>query len=198
MVETFRIAAYTRISVDLELNRENTSIENQKAIIGEYCKTHFPTSIVDYYEDRDHSGYTFEQRPGYMELRPKLLSRQYDILIVKDLSRFSRRTGKGLAEFEMLVEDSDLRIIAIGDDVDYPTRDDWMKIKLYFFVNEMPVTDASNKVTSVINNRQSKGEWICSVPYGYVMTNTKKMLFEVDEPAAEIVKRANAAIARKT
>ena len=189
MVETFRIAAYTRISVDLELNRENTSIENQKAIIGEYCKTHFPTSTVDYFEDRDHSGYTFEQRPGYMDLRPRLLSRQYDILIVKDLSRFSRRTGKGLAEFEMLVEDSDLRIIAIGDDVDYPTRDDWMKIKLYFFVNEMPVTDASNKVTSVINNRQSKGEWICSVPYGYVMTNTKKMQFEVDEPAAEVVRR---------
>lgn len=189
MVESFRIAAYTRISVDLELNRENTSIENQKAIIGDYCKTHFPTSTVDYYEDRDHSGYTFEQRPGYMELRPKLLSRQYDILIVKDLSRFSRRTGKGLAEFEMLVEDNDLRIIAIGDDVDYPTRDDWMKIKLYFFVNEMPVTDASNKVTSVISNRQNKGEWICSVPYGYVMTNSKKMQFEVDEPAAEVVRR---------
>ena len=48
MVESFRIAAYTRISVDLELNRENTSIENQKAIIGDYCKTHFPTSTVDY------------------------------------------------------------------------------------------------------------------------------------------------------
>ena len=189
MVETFKIAAYTRISVDLELNRENTSIENQKAIIGDYCKMNFPTSTVDYFEDRDHSGYTFEQRPGYMELRPKLLSKQYDILIVKDLSRFSRRTGKGLAEFEMLVEDSGLRIIAIGDGVDYPTRDDWMKIKLYFFVNEMPVTDTSNKVSNVIANRQNKGEWICSVPYGYVMTNTKKMQFEVDESAAEVVRR---------
>ena len=29
MVETFKIAAYTRISVDLELDRDNTSIENQ-------------------------------------------------------------------------------------------------------------------------------------------------------------------------
>ena len=47
MVEKFRIAAYTRISVDLELDRDNTSIENQKAIIGEYCRLHFPTSTVD-------------------------------------------------------------------------------------------------------------------------------------------------------
>lgn len=140
------------------------------------CKLHFPTAIVDYYEDRDKSGYTFDQRPSYYyDLRPKLFRGEYDILIVKDLSRFSRRTGKGLAEFEDLAE-KDIRIIAIGDDVDYDQEhtEDWMKIKLYFFVNEMPVTDASRKVSDVIANRQAKGEWICTVPYGYVFTNTKK------------------------
>lgn len=186
----YRIAAYTRISVDTELEKDNTSIENQKAIIEEYCKIHFPTSTVDYFEDRDHSGYTFEQRPDYwLRLRPKLLRGEYDILIVKDLSRFSRRTGKGLAEFEDLSE-HDIRIIAIGDGVDYYQDhiDDWMKIKLYFFVNEMPVTDASRKVSDVIASRQAKGEWICSVPYGYVITNSKKMTFEVDEAAAEVVR----------
>lgn len=190
MVEKLRIAAYTRISVDLELDKDNTSIENQKAIIGDYCKLHFPLSTVDYYEDRDKSGYSFDQRPSYYyDLRPKLMQGDYDILILKDLSRFSRRTGKGLAEFEDIVE-HDIRIIAIGDGVDYDQdhTDDWMKIKLYFFVNEMPVTDASRKVLDVIASRQSKGEWICSVPYGYVITNSKKMLFEVDEPAAEVVR----------
>lgn len=190
MVERFRIAAYTRISVDLELDRDNTSIENQKAIIDEYCRLHFPTSTVDYFEDRDKSGYTFEQRPDYMRMREKLMQREYDILIIKDLSRFSRRTGKGLAEFEDLAE-RDIRIIAIGDGVDYYQDhiDDWMKIKLYFFVNEMPVTDTSRKVSDVIASRQSKGEWICSVPFGYVITNSKKMTFEVDEPSAEVVRR---------
>ena len=190
LIPKYKIAAYTRISVDTELDKDNTSIENQKAIIDDYCKMHFPTSMVDYYEDRDRSGYTFEQRPDYwLNLRPKLLRGEYDILIVKDLSRFSRRTGKGLAEFENLSE-HDIRIIAIGDSVDYYQDhiDDWMKIKLYFFVNEMPVTDASRKVSDVIASRQAKGEWICSVPYGYVITNTKKMIFEVDEPAAEIVR----------
>ncbi len=191
MLQQYKIAAYTRISVDTELAKDNTSIENQKAIIGEYCKLHFPTSTVDYFEDRDYSGYTFEQRPDYYyNLRPKLFKGEYDILIVKDLSRFSRRTGKGLAEFEDIAE-HDIRIIAIGDGVDYcqDRNDDWLKIKLYFFVNEMPVTDASRKVLDVINSRQQKGEWICSVPYGYVITNTKKMTFEVDEPAAEVVRK---------
>lgn len=190
MVERYKIAAYTRISVDVEKDTDNTSIENQKAIIAEYCKTHFPTSTVDYYEDRDKSGYTFNQRPCYYyELRPKLMSGEYDILIIKDLSRFSRRTGKGLAEFEDLVENN-LRIISIGESIDYEEgkTDDWLQIKLYFFVNEMPVTDASKKVSAVIANRQKKGEWVCSVPYGYVMKNTKKMIYEIDEPAAEVVR----------
>ena len=190
MSEQWKIAAYTRISVDLELDRDNTSIENQKTMIGDYCRLHFPSGTVDFYEDRDRSGYTFEQRPDYWQrLRPKLMRGDYDILIVKDLSRFSRRTGKGLAEFEDLAE-KDIRIVAIGDGVDYyrDHTDDWMKIKLYFFVNEMPVTDASRKVSDVIASRQSKGEWICSVPYGYVITNSKKMTFEVDEAAAEVVR----------
>ncbi len=39
-----------------------------------------------------------------MRMREKLMQREYDILIIKDLSRFSRRTGKGLAEFEDLAE----------------------------------------------------------------------------------------------
>ena len=36
MTETFYIAGYCRISVDDELDKENTSIENQKAIIEDY------------------------------------------------------------------------------------------------------------------------------------------------------------------
>ena len=151
MVEKYNIAAYTRISVDTEIGQDNTSIENQKDIIGDYCRASFPTSNVDYFEDRDQSGYSFDQRVDYVRMREMLFAQKYDILIVKDLSRFSRRTGKGLSEFEDLAE-AGIRIISISESIDYPIKkDDWMKIKLYFFVNEMPVTDASEKVSRVIS-----------------------------------------------
>lgn len=122
------IAAYCRISVDDELGKENTSIENQKAIISEYVGLFFPNATVDYYEDRDRSGYTFEQRENYQVMRVKLFSGKYDILIVKDLSRFSRRNSRGLVEIEDL-RDVGIRIIAIGDNIDYPTNDDWFRIQ---------------------------------------------------------------------
>ena len=188
MAENLKIAGYCRISVDEELDKDNTSIENQKAIIADYVKRMFPDSELDFYDDRDRSGYTFEQRENYQILRKKMFRREYDILIVKDFSRFSRRTSRGLVELEDL-RDVGMRIISIGDGIDYPTSDDWTAIQFRFLINEMPVTDTSKKVKAVIKHRQEEGKWICAVPYGYVMTNSKLMKFTVDEPSAEIVRK---------
>ena len=38
----YRIAGYCRISVDVEADRDNTSIENQKDIISDYVQRYFP------------------------------------------------------------------------------------------------------------------------------------------------------------
>lgn len=187
MDKKFKIAGYCRISVDEELDKENTSIENQKAIISDYVCRFFPDSELDFYEDRDRSGYTFEQRENYQILRKKMFRGNYDILIVKDFSRFSRRTSRGLVELEDL-RDAGLRIISIGDGIDYPTSDEWTAIQFRFLVNEMPVTDTSKKVKAVIKHRQEEGKWICAVPYGYIMTNSKSMKFAIDEPSAEVVR----------
>ena len=126
MIETFNIAGYTRISVDDELDRDNVSIENQKAIIEDFVKTQFPGSSLTFFEDRDRSGYTFEQREGYQKMREGLMSHKYDILIIKDFSRFSRRNSRGLVELEDL-RDAGVRIISIGDGIDFPNDDDWLK-----------------------------------------------------------------------
>ena len=186
MTETFNIAGYARISVDDELDRDNISIENQKAIIEEYVKDRFPGSTLTFFEDRDRSGYTFEQRESYQQMRRDLLNHKYDILIVKDFSRFSRRNSRGLVELEDL-RDNNVRIISIGDNVDIPRdAEEWLKIQFQFLINEMPVTDTSRKVKNVIKHRQQEGEWICAAPYGYIITKNKE--FEIVPTEAEIVR----------
>ncbi|MDE7218230.1 MAG: recombinase family protein [Oscillospiraceae bacterium] len=186
MIEKCSIAGYCRISVDEELDRDNTSIENQKAIIEDFVKHRFPDSTLTFYEDRDRSGYTFEQREGYQVMRRELVSHRKDILIVKDFSRFSRRNSRGLVELEDL-RDAGVRIISIGDNIDFPNDDDWLKIQFQFLINEMPVTDASKKVRSVIKRRQQDGKWICAAPYGYIVN--KRQEFEAIPAEADIVRR---------
>ncbi|MBP3540464.1 MAG: recombinase family protein [Clostridia bacterium] len=185
MPEHFDIAGYCRISVDDELDRDNISIENQRAIIADFVKTRFPGSTLTFYEDRDRSGYTFEQREGYQQMRKGLMSHQYDILIVKDFSRFSRRNSRGLVELEDL-RDAGARIISIGDGIDFPNDDDWLKIQFQFLINEMPVTDTSKKVRNVIRRRQQDGQWLCAAPYGYIINKRKE--FEIVPTEAEIVR----------
>ena len=186
LIERFDIAGYCRISVDEELDRDNVSIENQKAIIADFVKRHFPGSSLTFYEDRDRSGYTFEQREGYQAMRRNLMARKYDILIIKDFSRFSRRNSRGLVELEDL-RDAGVRIISIGDNIDFPNDDDWLKIQFQFLINEMPVTDTSKKVKSVIKRRQEDGAWLCAAPYGYLLNRQKQ--FEIVPTEAEIVRQ---------
>ena len=187
-VITLKIDGYARISVDLEEDRhENTSIENQKKMIADYAAEHFPDAELHIYTDRDRSGYTFSQRESYQRMRRELLSGEASILIVKDFSRFSRRNSLGLLELETL-RDAGVRIISIGDHIDYPTKDEWMLIQFKFLMNEFPVTDTSKKMKALIQSRQKSGSWICAVPYGYHMVNSKEMLYEIDPPAAEIVR----------
>lgn len=186
MIERFSIAGYTRISVDEEMDRENTSIENQKAIIADFVKNRFPDSELTFFEDRDKSGYTFEQRPGYQRMRRMLMEHKFDILIIKDFSRFSRRNSRGLVELEDL-RDAGVRIISIGDNVDYPNDDEWLKIQVQFLINEMPVTDTSKKVRAVVKRRQEDGKWICAAPYGYIVNARQE--FEIVPTEAEIVRK---------
>ena len=183
---TLRIAGYCRISVDEELDRDNTSIENQKAIISDFVARKFPGTELVFYEDRDRSGYTFEQREGYQAMRRELMAHRLDILVVKDFSRFSRRNSRGLVELEDL-RDAGVRIISIGDGIDFPNDDDWLKIQFQFLLNEMPVTDTSRKVKSVIRRRQEDGKWICAAPYGYIVN--KQQQFEVVPVEADVIRR---------
>ena len=186
MTEVFDIAGYTRISVDDELDKDNTSIENQKAIIEDFVRQKFPGSTLTFYEDRDRSGYTFEQREDYQKMRRKMMTHQIDILVVKDFSRFSRRNSRGLVELEDL-RDAGVRIISIGDGIDFPNDDDWLKIQFQFLINEMPVTDTSKKVRNVIKRRQTDGKWICAAPYGYIIN--KRQEFEIVPTEADVIRK---------
>ena len=186
MTSIYNIAGYTRISVDDEQNKDNVSIENQKAIIADFVKNKFLGSELTFFEDRDRSGYTFEQREGYQAMRKALVSNVFHILVVKAFSCFSRRNSRGLAELEDL-RDAGVRIISIGDGIDFPNDDDWLKIQFQFLINEMPVTDTSKKVRNVIRRRQLDGEWICAAPYGYVINECNE--FEVVPTEEDIIRK---------
>ena len=187
-----RIAGYARISVDLnEEKDENVSIETQKKRIVDFIAREYPdvefNPQADIFVDRDRSGYTFEQRSGYQQLKAKLLEGQYNVLVVKDLTRLCRRVSLGAMEIETLLAHG-IRIIGCDDGVDLDKSIDTLSFIRLIFAEDT-VTTTSKKVSNAIATRQREGTWICNAPYGYYIRPDRKGQIFIDEEGAKTVQK---------
>ena len=125
------ICAYTRVASDPTWGE--LSMVTQKAKIEAYVHEHFPGSRLDFFEDYA-SGYTFD-REKYRVMRRKLIAHEYDLLIVRDLSRVARYNGGEFSELEVL-HDNGIRIVSIADGLDTAKEEDWFNIQILFLMKE--------------------------------------------------------------
>ena len=96
-------------------------------------------------------------------------------------------TPVGLVELEDL-RDAGVRIISIGDGIDFPNDDDWLKIQFQFLINEMPVTDTSKKV-QVCYPAAAGGRRDGFAPRPTAISSTSRRQFEIVPTEAEIVRQ---------
>lgn len=186
-----RPCSYARISVDTdEANDENASIENQKLINTNFIKATFPQSKFDEekdtFTDRDRSGWTFNQRTGYQKMKALCLAGVYNVIVVKDLTRFGRRTSQGASELEELIR-AGIHIVMSSDNSEIEELDLVTVVKLALAENA--VTEASKKVRRVIQERQKEGTWVCNAPYGYYLTGYKNREIKIDEEGKKAVQK---------
>ena len=193
MQPALRLAGYCRISVDVEADRDNTSIENQKSIISDYVEKHFPGSELTFYVDRDRSGYTFEQRESYQQMRPRLMLGDYDILIVKDLSRLGRNSIDTGYYIEQYFYTHNVRFIAVTDQFDTADPGNLhggIMLPLKNMINEAYSLDIGRKIKAQARQAMKDGDYIgARAPYGYRKdpNNCHKLL--IDEETAPVVKQ---------
>ena len=131
-----------------------------------------------------HEDYHFERMMADIE------NGDIAVVITKDLSRLGRHQLHTGLYIEEIFPSYDVRYIAINDNVDtlYETSNELMPFKNLF--NEWHVRDCSRKVRAVFNAKAQRGERIGTrAPYGYRKNEIKGGPLEVDEEAAQVVKR---------
>ena len=87
-----RIVIYLRLSKEDDLNRdESNSISNQRELIKRFIRKDKNLRQMEVVEIKD-DGYTGKNmnRPGMQQLLELIRKRQVQVVIVKDMSRFSR------------------------------------------------------------------------------------------------------------
>lgn len=84
-----RLAAYCRVSTDKA--EQLLSLENQRSYYGEYAREN-NFRLVNIYSDEGISGKQMRNRQGFLSMIEDGERGEFDILAVKDVSRFARNT----------------------------------------------------------------------------------------------------------
>ncbi len=84
-----KIAAYCRVSTSS--GEQLTSLENQKHFFMEYAKKH-NYELCKIYADRGISGKALKNRDEFLQMLSDSENKLFDMLVVKDISRFARNT----------------------------------------------------------------------------------------------------------
>ena len=178
-------ALYERLSKDDEAEGDSNSIIHQKEILESYAKKNGFGNIRHFIDD-GISGTLF-RRPGLDALLDEVRAGRVATVIIKDQSRI----GRDVLEVGLLkrtFDEFNVRLIAANDNLDTANGFDIMSIFRDVF-NEWFVADTSKKIRSVMLAKAQSGKHHNSLaPYGYKPSKDDKFVWDIDEPAAEIVR----------
>ena len=177
-------ALYCRLSRDDEFCTESSSIQSQKAILGQYAKEHGFTDC-EYFVDDGYSGTNYD-RPDFQRMIGLVEQGAVGTIIVKDLSRLGRNYLETGRYTEVIFPEYRVRFIAINDGVDSATGDNEFA-PFKNIINEWYAKDISRKVKSSLRAKAAKaakGEFIGSFPpFGYQKSPVDKHKLIPDERA---------------
>lgn len=180
-------ALYCRLSQDDGRDGESNSISNQKAILSQYAKEHGYLH-PEFFIDDGISGTTFD-RPGFQRMQRMAENGEVGAIIVKDLSRFGRETIEMGRLTQVVYPSLGIPFIAIQENVNTSTGTGLEMMPFYNIFNEWYAEQTSKKIKAVWKSKAENGERVSpSVPYGYKKSETNPKQWEIDEPAAKVVR----------
>lgn len=187
------VALYMRLSSEDIHEGESYSIANQRDLLYGYIREHreFDGCSILEFSDDGYSGVNFD-RPGIRKLLA-LAGKTVDCILVKDFSRFGRNLLEVGDYLDQIFPFLGVRFIAVNEGYDSGEglgSSVSLDVSLKAMVYEMYSRDVSEKVRSVKLAKMRKGEYQGIVAfYGYRMSKETKNKLEMDEPAAEVVRR---------
>lgn len=192
------IAIYTRVSLedqDLKTNdlkNESNSLSNQKELLHSYIESSHDLSgkqIVEYSDD-GFTGRNFE-RPSFNRMMEEVKAGHINCVITKDCSRFGRDYIEVGDCIEHIFPFLGVRFIAVNDGYDSAGSDGSTPGLDFAFKNlvyDLYSKDLSQKVTSGIQTRMKKGQYVSGFGlYGYKKSGDRKVPLIIDELAAAVV-----------
>lgn len=187
-----RVAIYARLS-DEDRDKENPlndseSIKNQILMLSEHAASQ-GWALAGVYRDDDYSG-ADRDRPDFNRMLRDAERGRFDIVLCKSQARFSRELEIVEKYIHGKFTEWGIRYVSLADYADTDNKGNKKSRQINGLVNEWFLEDLSENVTSVLNNKRSRGEYISSFAlYGYRKDEKDNNKLVIDEPAARIIRR---------
>ncbi|MEX0681547.1 MAG: recombinase family protein [Balneolales bacterium] len=97
-----KAAGYVRVSSSIQI--EGESLHSQRELIGNYCKSN-SYKLTNIYADEGISGGTVKDRPGLLQCLYDAQQGKFNILVIRDYSRFGRDATELLINCEELISE---------------------------------------------------------------------------------------------
>ncbi len=187
----YHAAVYARLSVeDNSRGGDRESITMQKYMLEKYVDAQADMRLCGAFCDNGETGTNFE-RPEFERMMEEIRNRRIDCIVVKDLSRFGRNYVETGYYLEKIFPCLDIRFVAVNDN--YDSKKDRggneLVVSLKNLINDLYAKDISQKVTTSLETKRRKGEFIGAFPpYGYLKSPEDKHKLIPDPEVAPIVR----------
>ncbi len=186
---------YLRLSkedgdVETGAAEESCSINSQRICIHRYIKSIGldPKEFIELADD----GFTGTNmnRPGMQKILNLVATGRVGMLIVRDLSRFSRDYLEAGHYLEYVFPYHNVRFVSINDDYDslrFGELTGGLELAIKNLVNQMYSKDISRKIKSAVDLKKLSGEYVYgTAPYGYKKGEVRNTIV-VDDKASGVV-----------
>lgn len=177
-----RVVFYARVST--ESNVQLHSLEEQRKFFLKFINENHDYSFVGEYVDEGITGTSMKNRNAFNKMMRDALNHKFDLILVKDISRFSRNTLDTIEQVRLLKANG-IDVIFLNDRIDTSQSDGELNLSLLATMAQDESRKNSNRVKWSMTNEMKNGRMYLEHIYGYDIIDGQLI---INEEEAKVVK----------
>lgn len=160
-----KVTYYSRVSTDSK--EQKTSLENQNNFFTNYIKKNDKWTYISGYIDEGISGTNDFKREQFMKMINDAKNNCFDLIITKEISRFSRNTLDSIKYTRELLE-SGVAVLFLNDNINTIYQDSELRLTIMSSLAQDEIRRLSERVKFGMRRSQEKGIILGNkILYGY-------------------------------
>lgn len=163
-----RVAAYARVSTDRD--DQANSLKSQKLYFTDYINSHPNWELSQIYFDEGISGTQVKKRTGFNTMVKDALSKEFDLILTKEVSRFARNTVDTLS-YTRELKKAGVGVIFTLDNIDTRDTDGELRLTIMASLAQEESRKTSERVKWGQKRRMEQGIVFGRDLLGYTVKN---------------------------